>query len=135
MRDFIDSPEEIARRAVMAQTRPAPEWIVAKRDEYQRKSRLWAVMPAVIWLVSILVAVAGMLGFEGQLGKQWKRTAPMVLRGWGAIDLFLGTGKRSKRYKKAAGILSDAMVRFESAQCADTAVLDAAIREAEAALQ
>jgi hypothetical protein len=132
VRDFIEKREEIERRMMMAGARPAPDWIVAKRREYRVGAALWSVGPQAVWLLSLAAAFVGM---AGEWGRQWKRAAPITLIAWGGVDLLFGMSKRAKKYRKAAGILTAAIARFEGAQYADTGVLDAASREAAAALE
>ena len=84
-----------------------------------------------VWLIT---AGAALIGITGEWGRQWKRMGPIVVLVWGAVDVLFGMGKRAAKYRKAAGILSRAIDTFEAAQYADTGVLDAASREAEAVL-
>jgi hypothetical protein len=131
-RDYIESREDIERRAAMGQARPAPEWIVSQCNGYRAKARLLLSIPQLIWLLTMGGAF---IGFISEWTKRWKHVAWTVPVVWGAVDWMLGFSKRGNKYRKAAGILKTAIDKFETAQYADLAMLDAAAREAAAALE
>lgn len=116
----------------MGQARPAPEWIVAQRNEYRTKARLLLLIPQLVWLVTVGGAF---IGFMSEWTQRWKHVAWTVPLVWGAVDWMLGFSKRGNKYRKAAGILKTAIDRYEAAQYADNALLDAAAREAATALE
>ena len=128
---FFSAVEESANRVATGRARPAPDWIVAKRREYRVKAALLSLIPLAGLLLGIGGATAGVFGS----GRRWKEAAGIALIVLGGLDALMGLRKRRRKYSKAASILGTAIARFETAQYADIGALDAAGREAAAALE